>query len=70
MDTIKVETRREAADRLAISAILKQEKDFKTKCEQAFAAESILGKNTVEHVMCWTDTHGRPKHSSRVEVVS
>lgn len=70
MDAIQIETRREAADRLAIAESLKRETDHKTRCVQALTADAILRHSTVEHVTCWTDTHGRPKHSSRVEIVS
>jgi hypothetical protein len=67
---LHVESRREAADRLAIAATLKAEADYKTRCAQAPAAEAILGRNTVEHIVLWTDSHGRARHSHRIEVVS
>lgn len=70
METIHIETRREAADRLEIQATLQREADYKRKCAQALAADEILCRRTIEHVTLWTDVHGRPRHETRIESVS
>lgn len=70
MQPITIETRREAADRIAIAESLKREADHKAHVAQVMAADAILGRNTVEHVTLWTESNGRPRHESRVEVVS
>lgn len=68
MSPLQTESRREAADRLAIQETLRQEAISNTQTQRALTAQVLLDRGHVEHVTLWTEPNGRPRHESRIEV--
>lgn len=62
---MRIETRTETTDRLAIQAGLSAQHRYRAAQTQAQAADAILRSSTVEHVTLWTDSAGRAQHTAR-----
>lgn len=67
---MQIETRREAADRLAIAAAVQRGAERQARAAQALAADAILSRKHIEHITMWTDDYGRPKIETRMELTS
>ena len=66
--TLQIETRLQAAERLALQDAQRRDATGQHKVIQQAAADALLG--TVEHVTLWTEPNGRPRHDSRMERTS